>query len=76
MTGSADKLKACLNYDFVDTDKDLPVEYLAACRRWVDALSEKDRVVATVARATLDTGNETEAEKIAAVLPTAPAFPL
>jgi hypothetical protein len=72
MTEPGDKLQAALNHDFATTDKDLPAEYLAACRRWYDAMADRDKAMAITARATFDNGDETGALKIAAALPPAP----
>jgi len=70
-----DKLHA-LNHDFVDTDKDLPAEYLAACREWYAAMASSDKAMADAARDAFDKGDEKSAELIAVVLPAAPRFPL
>jgi hypothetical protein len=76
MTNSSHKLQACLNHDLVDTDKNLPAAYIAACRRWYDALTATDKATVAVVRATLDKDDEPGAEKIAAQLPSAPKCPL
>jgi hypothetical protein len=72
----ARKLRAALNHDVVDTDKDLPAAYLAACRLWFDALPAGDKATVAVVRATFEKGDETEAERIAATLPAAPVSPV
>lgn len=72
----AHKLQAVLNHALTDSNKDSPPGYVAACWRWFSALSGDNQVIAAVARAEFDKGNETEAEKIAASLPSAPVCPL
>jgi len=70
-----DKLQAALIHDLPGPDKDFPASYLAWCREWYAALSAIDKSVVAIARATFEQGKESEAEKIAAVLPDAPKFP-
>jgi hypothetical protein len=72
----AHKLQAALNHDFADTDKPVPVEYLAACRRWFDTMAEREKAVVKAARDAFDKGDEKSAELIVVVLPAAPRFPL
>jgi len=72
----ADKLQAVLNHTLADPDKELPPAYVAACWRWFSALSADDQVIAAVARATFDKGDEAEAKKAASALPPAPVCPL
>jgi hypothetical protein len=73
---AADKLRAALNHDLADTDKDLPADYLAACRRWFDTMAEREKAIVEAARDAFDKGDERSAELIAVVLPAAPRFPL
>lgn len=73
---ATDKLQAAINHDWPDADQDFPPDYVAACRAWYAALSAGDKATAEVVRATFEKGEEAEAEKLAASLPAAPAFPL
>ena len=72
----ADKVQAVLNHTLADPDKELPPAYVAACWRWFSALSGDDQLIAAVARAAYDKGDEGEAVKAAAALPPAPVCPL
>ena len=49
-----DKLQAALNHD--NPDKDMPVEYLAACREWYAAMASRDKAMADAARDAFDKG--------------------
>src|SRR4030095_10679690 len=44
-----DKLKACLNHGWPDPDEDFSPDYLAACKRWFEALSPRARNTAVPA---------------------------
>ena len=72
----AHKLQAVLNHTLADPNKDLPPAYVAACWRWFSVLSGDDQVIAAVARAAYDKGDEGEAVEAAAALPPAPVCPL
>ena len=74
--GAADKLETCLNHDWPDHDKDYPCGYIEACASWFAGLSNSDRMLATVAVAAINRGDEAEALKVASALPAAPKFPL
>jgi hypothetical protein len=76
LNNPAHKLQAVLNHTLTDSDKELPPAYVAACWRWFSALSGDDQVIAAVARAAYDKGDEGEAVKAAAALPPAPVCPL
>ena len=70
------KLQAVMNHDWPDMKKGLPLSYFQACGRWFAALSGDDKVVAAMARAAFERGDEAEAKKAASALPPAPVCPL
>jgi len=74
--GAAHKLQAALVHGWHDLDRGFPASYVEACQRWFAALSDGDRCIADAAVAAFERYDETEAEKIAARLPTAPRCPL
>ena len=62
--------------DRSDPDEDFLKEYMHACARWFEGLSERDRAIAESAVWVYANGDEAIAAKIAAELPTAPHCPL
>jgi hypothetical protein len=68
------KLQAVINHDWPETDNAVPRSYVQACGRWFAALSADDKVVAAMARAAFEKGDEAEAKKAASALPPAPAW--
>jgi hypothetical protein len=74
--GGAHKLQAVLLHGWHAPDREFPVSCIEACQRWFATLSEEDRCLADAAVAAFERYDESEAEKIAARLPTAPNCPL
>ena len=70
------KLHAVMNHDWPNMKKGFPLSYFQACGRWFAALSGDDKVVAAMARAAFERGDEAEAKKAASALPPAPVCPL
>jgi hypothetical protein len=71
-----DKLKACLNHGWPDPDEDFSPDYLAACKRWFEALSPRARNTAVAAIAAYGRGDEIAGLEVAGVLPQAPRVAL
>jgi len=71
-----DKLQAVFNSDWSNHNRDLPVMYLEACRRWFTALSDSNRRLVSDAVEAFAKGDELKAHRIAAELPPAPVCPL
>lgn len=70
------KLYAALYHEWPSSDGFFLTEYRDALQRWFLDLSENDRMIAALVRKTFDSGNDAEALKAAAGLPTAPVCPL
>ena len=75
-TETADKLYAALYHEWPSADGFHMTEYRDDLQRWFAALSKNDRMVANLVRKAFDGGNDGEALKAAAGLPTAPFCPL
>jgi hypothetical protein len=64
----SDKLQAALNQNSPNS------EYAAACRAWFLGLTSRQRKMCTLATIAGREGDESEGERIAAVLPSAPRY--
>jgi hypothetical protein len=72
----SNKLYAALYHEWPSTDGFFLTEYRDVLQRWFAALSENDRMIAALVRKAFDGGNDGEALKAAAGLPTAPFCPM
>ena len=70
------KLYAALYHEWPSTDGFFLTEYRDALTHWYVSLSKNDRMIATLVRKAFNAGNDGEALKAAAGLPTAPLCPL
>lgn len=70
------KLYAALYHEWPSADGFFITEYRDALQRWYSDLSQNDRMIAALVRKAFDGGNDGEALKAAAGLPTAPFCPL
>jgi hypothetical protein len=75
-TETAHKLYAALYHEWPCEDGFFLTEYRDALQGWFTELSKNDRMIADLVRKTFDGGNDGEALKAAAGLPTAPFCPL
>ena len=74
---SVDKMQAILGYDCSDPDSELgPPAYRAACKAWFEALSDENITIVQLAAEAFEDGDPARAERIAALLPPAPKYPL
>ena len=71
-----DRLQAALAYDHDDPDNGREPAYRAACKTWFEGLSDGHKALVLLAAEAFTDGDPGRAERVAAILPPAPKYPL